>query len=220
MKESSLCLHGADFLCKSSGQRPVQPSVVQAREELSELKCSKPAVSSLVTTCVGGKEEEPSLNNSINPENFSSLTHLMRLTVLVLLFIEKLKKTRSREGTEAEMLWIRHVQQEMYPQMKSSLGLYQDEEGILLCQGKIGMSSQPYDTRFPILLPRSHYFTKLVILKCHDQVMHNGVAVTFVQTKESRIFLILLWTCPAPSRRMGIRALIYARSAKFEISLP
>ena len=54
------------------------------------------------------------------------------MTVLVLLFIEKLKKTRSREGTEedftklyrqAEMLWIRHVQQEIlksdkYPQKK------------------------------------------------------------------------------------------------------
>ena len=67
----------------------------------------------------------------------------MKLTVLVLSFIEKLKKTRSREGAEvdftklyrqAEMLWIRHVQQEIlksdkYPQRRSSLGLYQDEEG-------------------------------------------------------------------------------------------
>ena len=92
-----------------------------------------PAVSSLVTTCVEGKEQEPSLDNLINLENFSSLTKLLRLTVLVVLFIEKLKKTRrSREGTEedftklyrqAEMLWIRHVQQEIlksdkYPQMK------------------------------------------------------------------------------------------------------
>ncbi|XP_068742560.1 uncharacterized protein [Montipora capricornis] len=84
------------------------------------------------------------------------------------------------------MLWIRHVQQEIpksdkNPQMKSSLGLYRDEEGILRCRGRIGMSSLLYDTRFPILLPRSQYFTKLVILKCHDQVMHNGVAETLVQ---------------------------------------
>ena len=109
---------------------------------------------------------------------------------MLVVFIEKLKKTRSlcREGTEedftklyrqAEMSWIRDFQQEIlksdkYPQMKSSLGLYQDEEGILRSQGRIGMSSLPYDTRFPILLPKSQYFTKLVILKCHDQVMHNG----------------------------------------------
>ncbi|XP_068726525.1 uncharacterized protein [Montipora capricornis] len=95
------------------------------------------------------------------------------------------------------MLWIRHVQQEIpksdkYPQMKSSLGLYRDdrdEEGILRCRGRIGMSSLPYDTRFPILLPRSQYFTKLVILKCHDQVMHNGVAETLVQVR-SRYWIV------------------------------
>ena len=163
LKESSLWLHRPDFLSKSSEQWPVQPTVVPVREELSKLKSSKPAVFSLVTTFVEGKEEEPSLDNLINPENYSSLKRLM------LLFTEKLKKTSSREGAEedftkfyrqAEMLWIRHVQQEIlksdkYPQMKSSLGLYQDE-GILRCQGRIGMSSLLYDTRFPMLLPRSH----------------------------------------------------------------
>ena len=179
LNESSLWLHGPDFLSKSGEQWPAQPTVVQAREEFSELKSSKPAVYSSVTVCVEEKKEEPSLDNLINPENFSSLTKLMKLTVLVLSFIEKLKKTRSREGTEvdftklyrqAEMLWIRHVQQEIlksdkYSQRRSSLGLYQDEEEILRCQGRIGMSSLPFDTRFPMLLPRSHYFTKLVILK-------------------------------------------------------
>ncbi|XP_068713173.1 uncharacterized protein [Montipora foliosa] len=123
---------------------------------------------------------------------------LLRVTVLVELFIEKLKKTRCREGTEedftklcrqAEMMWIRHVQQEIlksnkFTQMKSSLALYQDEEGVLRCQGRIGMSS-----RFPILLPRSQYFTMLVILKCHDQVMHNGVAETLVQVR-SRYWIV------------------------------
>ena len=83
----------------------------------------------------------------------------MKLTVLVLSFVEKLKKTRSREGTEvdftklyrqAEMFWIRHAQQvivksDKYPQRRSSLRLYQDEEGILRCQGRIGMSSLPFD---------------------------------------------------------------------------
>ena len=35
--------------------------------------------------------------------------------------------------------------------------------------------------KFPVLLPRDHYFTTLVILDCHEQVMHNGVAETLVQ---------------------------------------
>ncbi|XP_044171905.1 uncharacterized protein LOC122956303 [Acropora millepora] len=169
----------------------------------SECHDQTPAVYSLVTACVEEKKEEPSLDNLINPENLSSLTKLVKLTLLVLSFIEKLKKTRSREGTEvdftnlyrqAEMLWIRHVQQEIlksdkYPQRRSSLGLYQDEEGILRCQGRIGMSSLPFDTRFPMLLPRSHYFTELVILECHNQVMHNGMAETLVQLR-SRYWIV------------------------------
>ena len=35
-----------------------------------------------------------------------------------------------------------------YQQMKSTLGLYQDSEGVVRCQGRIGLSSLPYDTKF------------------------------------------------------------------------
>ena len=194
LKESSLWLHGPEFLFKSSEHWPKQPANVEVREELCELKSS---VSSLATTCVEDREEEASLANVIKPEKFSSVTKLITVTALVLLFVEKLKKVKSREEMEeaslrlyrqAEKLWIKYVQKEIlksdkYPQMKSSLGLYQDEEGMLRCQGRIGLSSLPHDTRFPILLPRGHHFTKLVILNCHDQVMHNGVAETLVQVR-------------------------------------
>ena len=197
LKECKLWLHRPEFLSKDSEYWPVQPASVQAREELCELKSPKPAVSSLVTTCIEGKEEEVRLENVIKPENFGSVTSLIRVTALVLLFIEKLKRTRPREELkedslrlykQAENMWIKHVQQEIlnsdkYPQMKSSLGLYQDEEGILRCRGRIGLSPLPYEARFPILLPRGHHFTRLVILKCHDQVMHNGVAETLVQVR-------------------------------------
>ena len=40
-----------------------------------------------------------------------------------------------------------------------------------------------------MLLPRSHYFTKLVIFKCHDQVMHNRVAETLDQLR-SRYWIV------------------------------
>ena len=67
--------------------------------------------------------------------------------------------------------------------MKSTLGLYKDSKGVVRCQGRIGLSSLPYDTKFPVLLPREHCFTRLVILKCHEQVMHNGVPETLVQLR-------------------------------------
>ena len=200
LKENSLWLHGPEFLSRSDEHWPVQPEIVQAREDLCELKSVKQAaVSSLVSMCIEGEEtkEEASLENIIKAENFSSVTKLIRVTALVLLFVEKLKrgKTKGADGEEsaamykqAENRWIKQIQcgilnSDKYQQMKSCLGLYQDEEGILRCQGRISRLSLPYDTKFPVLLPRDHYFTKLVILKCHDQVMHNGVAETLVQVR-------------------------------------
>ena len=84
LKECNLWLHGPEFLSKDSEYWPIQPASVQAREELCELKSPKPAVPSLVTTCIEGKEEEVSLENVIKPENFGSVTNLIRVTALVL----------------------------------------------------------------------------------------------------------------------------------------
>ena len=126
LKGNSRWLPGPEFLLKSIEHWPKQPENVQVREELCKLKSSI-----LVTTCVEDKGEEASLANVIKSENFSSVTKLIRVTALVLLFVEKLKKAKSREGMEenplrlcrqAEKLWIEHVQKEIlksdkYPQM-------------------------------------------------------------------------------------------------------
>ena len=187
-------LHGPEFLSKESAYWPVQPVNVQAKEELCELKSAKPTVSSLLNTCT---KKEANLESIINPGSYSSLTKLIRVTSLVLLFVKKLKRRRDGSTDQEESLqvykqaenkWIKHVQKgilnsDKYQQMKSTLGLYQDSEGVVRCQGRIGLSSLPYDTKFPVLLPREHCFTRLVILKCHEQVMHNGVAETLVQLR-------------------------------------
>ena len=97
LKGNSLWLHGPEFLLKSSEHWPKQPENVQVREELCEMKSSKSAASILVTTCAEDEEEEASLANVIKSENFSSVTKLIGVTALVLLFVEKLKKAKSRE---------------------------------------------------------------------------------------------------------------------------
>ena len=44
--------------------------------------------------------------------------------------------------------------------------------------GRIQESPLPYETKFPILLPSDHYFTRLAVLRSHEQVLHNGVRET------------------------------------------
>ena len=136
---------------------------------MCELKSAKPTVSSLLNTCT--EKQEANLESIINPESYSSLTKLIRITSLGLLFVKNLKGRRDGSSDQEESLqvnkqaekkWIKHVQKgilnsDKYQQMKSTLGLYQDSEGVVRCQGRIGLSSLPYDTKFPVLLPREHY---------------------------------------------------------------
>ena len=132
LKESSLWLHGPEFLSKESAYWLVQPVNVQAKEDF-ELKAAKPAVSSLLKRCT--EKQEANLESIINPESYRSLTRLIRVTSLVLLFVKKLK--RRKDGStdqeesfqvceQAEKKWIKDIQKgilnsDKYQQMKSTL---------------------------------------------------------------------------------------------------
>jgi len=49
-----------------------------------------------------------------------------------------------------------------------------DEKEIMRLKTRLENSdSVPYDTRFPILLPRDHHITKLIILEIHDKIHHS-----------------------------------------------
>ena len=67
--------------------------------------------------------------------------------------------------------------------MQISLGVYKDESGVLRCSGRIHNSLLPYSTKCPVLLPKKHYFTRLIILDCHEKVFHNKVNETLTQLR-------------------------------------
>ena len=75
----------------------------------------------------------------------------------------------------AKTLWIKHVKQLIchdlnVKQMRISLGLYKDDLRVLRCSGRIQDSLLPYSTKCPVLLPKKHYFTRLVTLDCNGKV--------------------------------------------------
>ena len=158
LKESSLWLHGPEFLSKESAHWPVQPVIVQAKEEFRELKSAKPTISSLLNTCT--EKQEANLDSTINPESYSSLTKLIRVTSLVSLFVKNLRRRRDGSSDQEESLqvykqaektWIKHVQKgnlnsDKYQQMKSTLGLYQDSEDRKSTRLN---SSHDYESRMP-----------------------------------------------------------------------
>ena len=61
-----------------------------------------------------------------------------------------------------------------------------DEDGIIRCDGRLKFADfLPYDTRFPIILPRGHWVTKLIVKNYHERGNHAaGVNFTLCQFSE------------------------------------
>ena len=75
------------------------------------------------------------------------------------------------ELVEAERVWIKEAQtklktDEKYAQFSVSLRL-KEEEGILRCRGRLKNSDLEFDNRYPIILPKEHRLTELIVRKCH-----------------------------------------------------
>ena len=66
------------------------------------------------------------------------------------------------EIAHAEFQWLRSVHKNLkaqanYGHLEHEFGLYEDENEILRCKGRIANANLPYETRFPALLPRDHH---------------------------------------------------------------
>ena len=90
----------------------------------------------------------------------------------------------------AKTLLYRHVQSEFanddtFESQKESFKVFEDKAGVLRCKGRIENSTLPYSAKFPVLLPRKHNFTSLVILNCHESVKHNGVRETLTEERSN-----------------------------------
>ena len=142
------------------------------------------------------------LTEAIDCEQFNDATKLFRVTALSLKFVRNLKAARNQrkepqdttptltveEINEAKSLWIREIQEPMkhqknFENLKQQLGLYSGEDDILRCKGRLGNAPLDIATRYPILLPRQHHVTRLIVEACHRKVNHGGVKETLVELR-------------------------------------
>ena len=126
------------------------------------------------------------LGNLIPARNYSSLQRLLRTTAYLLLFICKtrtLDKSFVQLIKEAETRWIREAQKSTNLDMMKHLNPFLDLQGLWRCRGRIQHANIPYDTKHPILLPREHPLTKLIILHSHERVYHNGLKETLTEIR-------------------------------------
>ena len=64
------------------------------------------------------------------------------------------------------------------------LNLFLDEQDILRCKGRIENALLSNDVKFSVLLPRVHWFTRLVVLKAHDDILYGGVRETLAEVRQ------------------------------------
>ena len=147
-------------------------------------------------------------------EKISNYSRLRRVTAWMLRFIkncrikddERMKRhvLTVQEIKHAEEFWCRAAQESAFLEEIASLKAkgklrstskiltlhpFLDPQGLLRVGGRIRLADLPYSRRHPILLPRDHRLTKLIVRTEHERLMHAGSAV--VSASLSRRFCIL-----------------------------
>ena len=153
-------------------------------ECLTELK----KTSSHVLVTAG---ETLSISNLIDIKKYNDIMKLFKVTVYVFRFIKLLGKQlmepQAQELHNIEMKWIQEAQNVLlsdkkFPQWEIQFRLFSDDDGVWRCGGRLANVNASFCTRFPILLPRNHHFTHLIV-QAHERVLHEGVKETLTELR-------------------------------------
>ena len=186
-------LKGPIWLSESQGIIPDMDEEEPPEECLKEMKCKGDHTTHLVHSLL--LDNKSTSEAVIKCEDFSTLDRLLRVTAHVIKFLETLKaRSRHLDTTteksltgadleKAELYWIKLVQYSLqgdkrFSMWKQQFGLFLDESGVWRCGGRLSYADLPQVSKHPILLDATHHFATLVVVKCHDRVMHNGVSET------------------------------------------
>lgn len=68
-------------------------------------------------------------------------------------------------------------------QLQREFGVYEDDNGVFRCTGRIANADLPLETKFPALLARDHHISTLLVRQAHERVHHNKVEATLAQLR-------------------------------------
>ena len=146
------------------------------------------------------------MSQIVHCEQYSTVRRLLRVTAYVVKFVRFLKqKTQSSdtylstdltatEISDAETLWVKEAQallvkDDKFDCWKKQFNLFLDAFGIWRCGGRISNADVLYATKHPILLPKGHHLTSLIVLRAHERVHHDGTRETLTEVR-SRYWIV------------------------------
>ena len=135
-----------------------------------------------------------SIESLLEPTEFSTLSKLLGTTAMVLRAVRRFKygKVEAQpsvhiveERKQAEILWVRSAQRSFtnLKNLTKQFNLFKDEHGVWRCGGRLANIEVPFKTKFPILVPRSHYLSTLIVKQAHERVLHDGVKETLTEIR-------------------------------------
>lgn len=202
LKGSQLCWKGPSWLSEPVSSWPRSEVCHQPPTEECLMEQKKGAAKEIISGTVLLTACKPDLESCIPITNFSCCDKLFRVTALVQRVLEnlKIKVKLLKEGTvchgevteeeiaHTELQWLRSVPKNLksqvnYGHLEHEFDLYEDENGIMRCKGRIANADLPYETRFPVLLPRDHHISMLLVRQAQERIHHSKVAATLAQLR-------------------------------------
>ena len=199
---------GPEWLRLPPSEWPYQKTPIDPTPDVSEeMKASSARQQKRDMTSVMLNDAEEArvydVSKIINSEDYSNLRRLLRVTAYVSRFLQIIRDKqrteprgplRAEEIEQAEHNWVKAMQRESrknpkFEQWKQQLGLYEDNQAIIRCRGRIGNAKISHTAKFPALIPSDHHVTSLIINECHQRVGHNGVKETLAELR-SRFWII------------------------------
>ena len=197
LAESEVWMEGPAFLKDDRSTWPATPPPRDNTKKTEHCERRTPTRAHMTRSCAAV---------IIDPKKFSSLKRLVHVTGWVQRFltncrlpVSSRRKDRILLPTEisrAETFWIKQTQAQVFPGGENEGSLTRlnpkyDDDGLLRMDGRLRFADElPYGTRHPILLPKDHPVTRLVVFDAHER-LGLGAGVEQVLTELRSHFWIV-----------------------------
>ena len=188
--KDQLWWQGPDWIRESKDNWPENIASKKTTESEKEEK------KAVTLTTVNDTEQEVGIEQIIDISKYSSESKVYRITSWVLRFIRNCRKKvkiveniQIEEIQEARKYWIKSAQADLkkhprFSHIAQSLGV-KEVDGIMRCHGRLNQAELREETKTPILLPKYHPLTHLVIRSCHARVFHSGENQTLSELRQT-----------------------------------
>ena len=218
LAKSTFWLEGPSFLKDVEISGPSAPSV---REETKVEDVEKTVVQTYIV--------QARVNLGFDPNYFSTFRRLCRVTGWVQRFVtncrlprELPKRDRTLCSTEilnVEKWWIKQAQGEAFPKGEREGCLLRrspknGDDGLLRMDGRLRLADElSYNTRHPILLPKEHVVTRLIIKDAHEELGHGSGVEQVLILLRSRFWIVkgrravrsIVESCAQCRRRFSVK---------------